>query len=45
MRFIVAMLKINADLERIGDFAENIARFIIRQEEQPIDPPCWLTPA
>ena len=38
MRFIVAMLKINADLERIGDFAENIARFIIRQEEQPIDP-------
>ena len=37
MRFIVAMLKINTDLERIGDFAENIARFIIRQDGQPID--------
>lgn len=37
MRFIVAMLKINTDLERIGDFAENIARFIIRQDGQRID--------
>ena len=37
MRFIVAMLKINTDLERIGDFAENIARFIIRQNGEPID--------
>ena len=37
MRFIIAMLKINADLERIGDFAENIARFIIRQDGQAID--------
>lgn len=37
MRFIVAMLKINSDLERIGDFAENIARFIIRLNGQPID--------
>lgn len=37
MRFIVAMLKINTDLERIGDFAENIARFIIRQDGVPID--------
>ena len=37
MRFIVAMLKINADLERIGDFAENMARFVIRQEGRPID--------
>ena len=37
MRFIVAMLKINTDLERIGDFAENIARFVIRQEGEPID--------
>ena len=32
MRFIVAMLKINTDLERIGDFAENIARFTIKQD-------------
>lgn len=37
MRFIVAMLKINTDLERIGDFAENIARFIIRQDGELID--------
>lgn len=37
MRFIVAMLKINTDLERIGDFAENIARFIIRQNGVSID--------
>ena len=38
MRFIVAMLKINTDLERIGDFAENIARFAIKQDGEPIDP-------
>lgn len=38
MRFALAMLKINTDLERIGDFAENIARFIIRQNGEPIDP-------
>lgn len=37
MRFIIAMLKINTDLERIGDFAENIARFIIRQDGERID--------
>lgn len=38
LRFMVAMLKINADLERIGDFAENIARFVIRQEGEATDP-------
>ena len=38
MRFIVDMLKINTDLERIGDFAENIARFAIKQDGEPIDP-------
>lgn len=38
MRFIVAMLKINTDLERIGDFAENIARFAIKQDGELIDP-------
>lgn len=38
LRFMVAMLKINTDLERIGDFAENIARFVIRQDGVPIDP-------
>lgn len=33
LRFVLAMYKINSDLERIGDFAENIARFIIKCEE------------
>lgn len=37
LRFVLAMMKINTDLERIGDFAENIARFIIRQDGLPID--------
>lgn len=37
LRFMVAMLKINADLERIGDFAENIARFVIRQDGEALD--------
>lgn len=38
LRFALAMLKINNDLERIGDFAENIARFIIRMNGEQIDP-------
>lgn len=33
LRFVLAMYKINSDLERIGDFAENIARFVIKCEE------------
>lgn len=37
LRFALAMLKINTDLERIGDFAENIARFLLRQEDEQID--------
>lgn len=32
LRFVLAMYKINSDLERIGDFAENIARFIIKND-------------
>lgn len=36
LRFVLAMYKINSDLERIGDFAENIARFIIKSEA-PLD--------
>lgn len=32
LRFVLAMYKINSDLERIGDFAEGIARFIIKEE-------------
>lgn len=37
LRFVLAMYKINADLERIGDFAENIARFIIKQDGRKPD--------
>ncbi len=33
LRFALAMQKMNNDLERIGDFAESIARFIIKNEE------------
>lgn len=38
LRFVLAMYKINSDLERIGDFAENIARFVIKSGEKAIDP-------
>lgn len=34
LRFVLAMYKVNNDLERIGDFAENIARFIIRCDDE-----------
>jgi len=37
LRFVLAMYKINSDLERIGDFAENIARFVIKSDENAID--------
>lgn len=33
LRFALAMQKMNNDLERIGDFAESIARFILKEEE------------
>jgi phosphate transport system protein len=35
LRFIVAVLKINSDLERIGDLAVNIAERAIRLAEEP----------
>lgn len=38
LRFVLAMLKINTNLERLGDFAEGIARFVIRCEEPAFDP-------
>ncbi len=38
LRFVLAMLKINTNLERLGDFAEGIARFVIRCEEPTLDP-------
>ena len=39
LRFVLAMYKINTNLERLGDFAESIARFSINLPEgEPIDP-------
>lgn len=38
LRFVLAMLKINTNLERLGDFAEGIARFVINCKEPAFDP-------
>ena len=41
LRFVLAMYKINSNLERMGDFAETIARFAVNLPDgEPIDP--WL---
>lgn len=37
LRFVLAVFKINSDLERLGDFAEGIARFVLRSEETAMD--------
>ncbi|ADV43888.1 phosphate signaling complex protein PhoU [Bacteroides helcogenes] len=37
LRFVLAMLKINTNLERLGDFAEGIARFVINCTEPALD--------
>ncbi len=37
LRFLLAMLNVNNNLERIGDYAESIARFVIRNEGIAID--------
>lgn len=37
LRFALAMLKINNNLERIGDYADSIARFVLRTELKPAD--------
>ena len=37
LRFILAMLKINSDLERIGDYADGIARFVSDTDAERID--------
>lgn len=37
LRFVLAMLKINTNLERLGDFAEGIARFVIKCEDPALD--------
>ena len=38
LRFVLAMLKINSDLERIGDYAHGIARFVNDTETATFDP-------
>lgn len=43
LRFALAMLKINNNLERIGDYAESIARFVIRTELKPENKSCLPT--
>ncbi len=37
LRFVLAMLKINTNLERLGDFAEGIARFALEEKELTLD--------
>lgn len=37
LRFVLAMLKINTNLERLGDFAEGIARFALKCDEPALD--------
>lgn len=37
LRFTLAVLKINSNLERIGDFAEGIARFVLDFKEPTLD--------
>lgn len=34
LRFVISVLKMNSDLERIGDYAENIATYVIAIESQ-----------
>lgn len=38
LRFVLAMLNVNNNLERIGDYADSIARFVIRSKDTKIDP-------
>lgn len=38
LRFVISLLKINNNLERIGDFAESIALFVIYHQGEKIDP-------
>lgn len=39
LRFVLAMYKVNTNLERLGDFAEGIARFVLNLPDNgPIDP-------
>lgn len=37
LRFVLAMFKINTNLERLGDFAEGIAQFVLNNPEPGLD--------
>ena len=37
LRFVLAMIKINSNLERLGDFAEGIARFVINNKDSALE--------
>lgn len=37
LRFVLAVLKINSNLERIGDFAEGVARFVINNNDSVLE--------
>lgn len=37
LRFVISLLKINNNLERIGDFAESIALFVLYRQQNPLD--------
>lgn len=37
LRFVLSLLKINNNMERIGDFAESIALFVIYEQSKAID--------
>jgi phosphate transport system protein len=41
LRFVLAVLKTNYNLERVGDYAYNIAT-LVRDLENPIDPECMV---
>lgn len=37
LRFVISLLKITNNLERIGDFAESMALFVLYQQKTPLD--------
>ena len=36
LRFVISMIKINNNLERIGDFAEGLAKFCLNRQTQAL---------
>lgn len=41
LRFVISLLKINNNLERIGDFAESIALFVLFHQQGKLDETLW----